>query len=236
MITLEFDDVIEYVRSGEDDPDMAALLARHPEGPALLKQARFIARVLQQKSEGRSDSGRIPRTILRRAASREPALPSKQAASEQWLRSIFRGAASTDAFTADVREPVGEGLGTLVISSDGDRVSLSYDSTGGAADELPHEKGFPDSREGDIEIRGLLTTLSLPASAAAGEAIRVRISDGPGDEPAGGGTLIFMPESGPFVRYEADGEGIVKMRVPDESGTLRIEAGSSETLAVLRNP
>jgi hypothetical protein len=234
MITLEFDDVIEYVRSGEDDPDMAALLARHPEGPALLKQARFIAQVLQQKSEERDYSDGPARTILRRASRREPALPSKQAASEQWLHSIFRGAASTGAFTAGIREPVGEGLGTLVIASDGDRVSLSYDSSGGDADELPSDKGLPDSREGDIEIRGLTTTLSLPASTAAGEAIRVRVSDGPGEEPAAGGTLIFMPESGPFVRYEADGEGIVKMPVPDGSGTLRIETRSSATLAVLR--
>lgn len=236
MITLEFDDVIEYVRSGEDDPDMEALLASHPDGPELLKQARFITRVLQQKSEGRDYSGGPARTVQRSAARREPPTALTQVAPDPWIRNIFRGHARPDAVTTNIREREGEGIGTLVISSDGGRVNLSYLSTGGVADKLLPGKDSPDSSGSAIEIRGLLTTLRLPASAAAGETLTIRISEGLADEPAAGSTLIFMPEAGPFVRYAADGEGIVRMPVPDRSGTLRIEAGSSETLAVLRDP
>ena len=46
MMTPKFIDVVEYVRTGEDDPEMKELLEQHPNGAALLKQARFIARLL----------------------------------------------------------------------------------------------------------------------------------------------------------------------------------------------
>ena len=50
MMKPTFDDVIEYVRTGEDDPELKKLLDHHPDGKELLKQARFICRMLERKA------------------------------------------------------------------------------------------------------------------------------------------------------------------------------------------
>ena len=47
MMKPNFDDVIEYVKAGEDDPEMEEMLDLHPDGQELLKQARFICKVLR---------------------------------------------------------------------------------------------------------------------------------------------------------------------------------------------
>ena len=49
MMTPKFTDVVEFVRGGEDDPEMEALLKQHPDGRELLKQARFINKMLERK-------------------------------------------------------------------------------------------------------------------------------------------------------------------------------------------
>jgi hypothetical protein len=52
--------------------------------------------------------------------------------------------------------------------------------------------------------------------------------------PAVGRKIIFMPESGPFVNSEADENGQVQLPIPEESGTLRIDAGVTQVLHVKR--
>ena len=62
----------------------------------------------------------------------------------------------------------------------------------------------------------------------------VRLAHGARQMPAVGRELIFMPESGPFVRFEADEEGKVQLPGPEESGTLRIDAGVIQVLRIRR--
>ena len=56
MMKPNFDDVIEYVKAGENDPDMEETLRLHPDGQELLKQARFICAVLR-RLHGKADDG-----------------------------------------------------------------------------------------------------------------------------------------------------------------------------------
>ena len=56
MMQPSFDDLIEYVRAGETDPEMQELLAGNPDGQELLKQARFICKVLQDRYGASGDA------------------------------------------------------------------------------------------------------------------------------------------------------------------------------------
>ena len=42
MMKPKFDDVLDYVKDGEVDPEMSELLDLDPDGQELLKQARFF--------------------------------------------------------------------------------------------------------------------------------------------------------------------------------------------------
>ena len=46
MMMPKFIDVIEFVKDGQSDPEMEETLRLHPDGQELLKQARFICKML----------------------------------------------------------------------------------------------------------------------------------------------------------------------------------------------
>ena len=58
MIKPNFIDVVEYVKDGQEDPEMEKMLSLHPDGPELLKQARFICKMLENEAK-ESDAGGI---------------------------------------------------------------------------------------------------------------------------------------------------------------------------------
>ena len=49
MMKPSFDDVVEYVKAGEVDPEMAEILDLDPDGQELLRQARFICKALRDR-------------------------------------------------------------------------------------------------------------------------------------------------------------------------------------------
>jgi len=59
MMKPQFNDVVEYVKAGEVDPEVRALLDDNPDGPELLKQARFICKVLRSQLGWRSSSSTV---------------------------------------------------------------------------------------------------------------------------------------------------------------------------------
>ena len=236
MMTPKFEDVVDYVRTGEDDPEMKELLAQHPDGPELLKQARFIARNLQRKAEESDPFGMVadmdmvadsleePAAMMESRTFDESSMPAKR------RRSMLPARSPTGDKTRD-----GEDLGTLELLSEGDRVTLSYEPSEEATSYfgklLPEFAPAPSETQG-IEIRGYGIRLSLPDSVTADQALAVRMAYGSRQMPAAGAKVIFMPESGPFVRFEADRDGLVQMPVPEEPGTLRIEAGATQILHI----
>ena len=59
MMQPSFDDLVEYVRAGETDPEMQELLAGNPDGQELLKQARFICKVLHDRYGASGDASNV---------------------------------------------------------------------------------------------------------------------------------------------------------------------------------
>ena len=59
MMQPNFDDVLEYVRAGEFDPEMRELLDQNPDGQEWLKQARFICNVLRSRYGDSGDSRNV---------------------------------------------------------------------------------------------------------------------------------------------------------------------------------
>ena len=237
MMTPKFADVVEYVRTGEDDPEMKALLEQHPEGAELLKQARFIARMLKRAAE---ESDRPDIAVIRRIASASLKSPAP-------INAMRAFEVSSDAMNYELQESrdfsLGEGrrssedLGTLVFSEEGERITISYEPSKAAMrylGKLKPEFKLPKSEMEGIEIRGAAVRIFLPDTVAAGEALPVRLAHGARQMPAVGREMIFMPKSGPFVRFEADEEGKVQLPVPEESGTLRIDAGVTQVLHIRR--
>jgi hypothetical protein len=235
MMTPKFEDVVEYVRGGADDPEMEALLDQHPDGDELLRQARFIVRMLKRAAEETDRPGiaakrEIAAANLKRAAAVN-AMRALEISSEKMSLQLSE---SRESFFDDDRRG-DESLGTLEFSTEGERVSLSYQPSKVSMRfrGKPYPKfELPESGVEGIEIRGAGITLSLPDAVAAGEPLPVRLSHGARQMPAIGREMIFMPDSGPFVRFEADDEGKVHLPIPEASGTLRIDAGRTELLHI----
>ena len=204
MMQPKFDDIIDYVRDGEDDPDLKKLLDLHPDGKELLKQARFICRMLDlEVGKGRDKRG--------------PAVAASAARYDSMAEPVEMAQLSIDeTFAAERRIPakrrVGrfsrppEDLGTLEFAFEEERISLSYDP----AEQLDELTGFLADLEpqkqalAGIRIRGRSIQLSLPESSPTGEPLTVHLSHGARLMPAGRQEMIFMPDSGAFQWLQAD--------------------------------
>ena len=237
MMTPKFTDVVEYVRTGEDDPEMEILLEQHPDGAELLKQARFIARMLKRSAEESDHPGIAAKIGKVVARSRGPvpihAMRALEASDDEMSSELFE---SRDSIPGDGRRR-SEDLGTLEFAQEGERITMSYEPSKAALrySRKPMPKfALSQSEIEGIEIRGAAIRIFLPDTVAAGEALPLRLAHGARQMPAVGREMIFMPASGPFVRFEADEEGTVQLPVPEESGTLRIDTAVTQVLHIKR--
>ena len=241
MMRPTFDDVIEYVKAGENNPELKEQLNLHPDGQELLKQARFICSVLREQygvadgggfsavadvaAGGRDDadalelpSAREPRTLYQEAAYRKP----------RRRRPSAEGLVGYEGRRA-------EDLGTLEITEAGESVSIAYR----ASESVMLRYGKPLLKymvaqadiEG-IEIRARVFTLSLPDSLSAEEPMTIRVGAGVRQMPARGLEFTFMPESGPFLRLRVDDDGLLQIPVPTQPGTLRLEEPVPQVLRI----
>ena len=238
MMTPKFTDVVEYVKAGEDDPEMKELLEQHPDGAELLKQARFITKMLERRIKESDFPGRAAGLDMLVASMKAPSASRKsrtfyQHSTADMASEPFESARSL----RDEGERRSEDLGTLEFTQEGERITISYEPSKAAVrylGKLKTEFKLPKSEMEGIEIRGAAIRIFLPDTARAGEALSLRLAHGARQMPAVGREMTFMPESGPFVRFEADEEGKVQLPVPEESGTLRIDAGVTQVLHIRR--
>ena len=244
MMKPKIDDVLEYVRGDETDPGMRDLLRSHPDGPELLRQARFI--IAAMGGRPKSDFARPPATFGLDdmvSASRAPEMESPPMPESAVFDALEDLSVSRTYYQREPRRRRSgkptirqrllrnadrrtEDLGSLNLSTRTDDVAISYDPSEAV---IRRYGDRPDiglmklqSMEG-VEIQGTRITLSLPESVAAGESISIRVASSLKRRPARYAEIIFMPKTGPFLHIQADEEGIAEFPVPEEEGTLRIE-------------
>jgi hypothetical protein len=232
MMKPKFDDVIEYVRAGKDDPELEKQLDMHPDGKEFLKLARFICRMLEREDQQRRGGGFA---ALEKTAGFEK--PSEAVHSASFSVESPESARISEG---DIAQFLGAGpditeLGTLEFAFEDERVVLSYEPAE-QADEFISSflvgSEPPKPTLAGIHIRGATITLSLPESVLAGEPLIVHLSHGARQMPARRQEAVFMPEIGPFLKLRADEAGRIDMPVPEQPGTLRIDTRITELLQI----
>ena len=240
MMKPKFDDVIEYVRAGEDDPDLKKLLELHPNGKELLKQARFICRMLERKAGKDEETGGPAIAALSASFdSFDSVAESRELPDSDWLyvgetsETVPRGR-PRQKWSGRGRRPVEE-LGTLVFTEEDDRVLLSYEPSERVTESFEKSLakfGLPKSAVKSVRVLGRSIQLSLPESVPVGEPLTVHLSHGARQMPASGQRMIFMPESGPFLKLEADKEWRIEIPAPEKPGALRVDTSITELLRI----
>ena len=249
MMKPDFDDLIEYVRAGETDPEMRELLDHNPDGQELLKQARFICKALQDRYgesggsmnvadadtawgelneplEVASESIEIEesgiRTFYQSAPLREPRKPRK------------RRPSSVDRLLANI-ESANQDLGVLTFDTHDERVWASYEASPVVTQYSEKRlKKVPTSQLGllGLQIQSLRLNISLRESVAVDDPIVLRLSNSIRQTPSRYTELVFMPETGPFVRFGSDDQGDAELPRPIQSGILRIETDEPHFLQI----
>jgi len=240
MMKPKFDDVIDYIKAGENDSEMQEMLRLHPDGRELLKQARFICKVLQDQYGAVGDGGitaeadMLERVMSRVVSVREESAKESYMYDQAAMESSRRQTPPARYLIEDEGRR-SEDLGTLEIADDDETVSVTYQ----ASDSVMMRYGKPFIKylvaQADIdgiEIRGRGITMSLSDSIPTSEPMAIRVAVGLRQMPARGLKLIFMPESGPFVQLRADDEGIVQLPAPVQPGTLRIDEPEPQLLRI----
>jgi hypothetical protein len=230
MMKPKFDDVIEYVRAGKDDPELEKQLDMHPDGKEFLKLARFICRMLEREDHQRRGKEFAAREKTAGFGKRFAAMQSVDFSVEQSAMAMEADTAQTFGAGPDITE-----LGTLEFAFEDERVVLSYEPAE-QADEFISSflvgSEPPKPTLAGIHIRGATITLSLPESVLAGEPLIVHLSHGARQMPARRQEVVFMPETGPFLKLRADEAGRIDMLVPEQPGTLRIDTRITELLQI----
>ena len=237
MMKPKFDDVIGYVKAGEVDPELGKMLQFHPDGQELLKQARFICKMLQHQSDLKDDGdtaadfGDVAAAFSRSEDMASiPSMREPPASRTFYQAEIPRRRSRKKSSLENLIENEGlrsEDLGTLEYAIEGEQVVLSYMPSATAV------KRAATLRESDsIQIPARRFTLSLPHTQPADEPVVIRVAHRAKNTPAKNVNLIFMPESGPFARLRTDSNGLLPIRVSEQPGTLRIETPIPQLLRI----
>jgi len=237
MMKPKIDDVIEYVKAGEDDRQMEKMLDLHPDGQEFLKQARFICRMLQDQAESKDTGG-----LAAGFGSAKLESPVAMHSAESMLvrdeltfyqEAPLRRRAKRSPSIGDMIEGEGqrsEDLGTLEFVVEVDQVVLSYEPSEAVVRRRARQSRAPKVAATQMDFEGILIhgrgyMVSVPDTLAGDESVTIRVTRNTNNLPVKNLGLIFMPDSGPFMRVETDSEGRAELPLPAQSGTLRIESG-----------
>jgi hypothetical protein len=252
MMKPEFDDLIEYVRSGENDPEMRELLDNNPDGQELLKQARFICNVLRQRYGENGDSRNVADADMASggldqvAAMKDEFIVSEEPAIRRFYQSAplseyrkprkprKKRPPSVDSLLASI-ESANQDLGVLKFATLGGRVWASYEASPVVTQYSEKRlKKVPTSQLGllGLQIQSLRLNISLKESVAVDDPIVLRLSNSIRQTPSRYTELVFMPETGPFVRFGTDDQGDAELPSPIQSGILRIETSEPHFLQI----
>ena len=231
MMKPKFEDVLDYVRIGDKDPHMEKMLQFHPDGPELLKQAKFICKMLERQAEMTDDGDSDPDLDapvgdLRRffaakesISVRDESPPAREYFQAMPLQAPADESSSIDSLVEQASRSREE-LGTLVITVEGDQATLSF-GPGKAQKDID-----------GIQIPGKGITMFLPETVHTDRPLTIRVSRSGEQNPAKGLEFIFMPGRGRFVRGTTDLDGVVELPLPERPGILRIETDPPQLLYI----
>ena len=83
-----------------------------------------------------------------------------------------------------------------------------------------------------IQIQSMKINIALPESIEVGDPIPLQLSSSLRQVPARYLGLVFMPDTGPFVRLQSDDQGSANLPDPIQSGILRIETDEPHFLQI----
>jgi hypothetical protein len=252
MMKPDFDDLIEYVRAGEIDPETQELLDHNPDGQELLKQARFICKVLRDRYGESGDSRNVADADtawggpLEVAAMKDEIIRSEEPATRTFYQAAplrarrkprkprKRRPPSVDSLLASI-ESANQDLGVLKFITHDERVWASYEASPVVTQYSEKlQRKVPTSQLGllGLQIQSLRLNISLKESVAVDDPIVLRLSNSIRLTPSRYTELVFMPETGPFVRFGTDDQGDAELPSPIQSGILRIETSEPHFLQI----
>jgi len=246
MMKPNFDDVLEYVKAGEIDPEMRELLDHNPDGQEWLKQARFICKVLRDRYGESGDIRNVADAVTAWGGSDElAAMKSESIKSEEPRSRTFYQSAPFRTSRRRRPTPIAsllalieserQKLGTLTFAVDEQRARVSYQPSEIVSSYTEKFlRKVPTSQLGllGVQIQSMDVNISLQESTSVGDPITLRLSRSLRQMPARYLDLIFIPESGPFVRIRSNEEGDAELPAPIQSGILRIETDEPHFLHI----
>ena len=248
MMKPNFIDVVEFVKDGQKDPEMEKMLSAHPDGPELLRQARFICKMLENEAKADRGAGiaaslsldsAVPDRIaeMMTAESVPASKKMRMFSRSEELRDLAPKRRSFDQMInrASAR---GEDHGTLLYGDEGERTVFSYEPSETAKSRygeafLAHHFRGRDRPEG-LQIVSKMIDISVPESVPTGEPVSIRVTIGSQRRPATHKQITFMPDSGPFQELKADNTGMLQLPGPVRPGTLRIATPILQFLHIKR--
>ena len=247
MMMPKLIDVVEFVKDGQSDPEMAEMLSLHPDGQELLKQARFICKMLDNEADAKAAVGdELASFDMDAAGPTEIAAMQPEMFSSNAVESsrVFEPAALMESpeYSSSISRMVenigrdGEDLGDLVFEDDGEQSLFAYEPSSFGQYKLDDPKLTSSLQmevgTKNIRILGNNISVFVPKSVPAGERLSVRIAFGLRETPAHGFPFLYMPESGPFLELEADDNGVIELQMTDLPGTLRFDKPTPQFLHI----
>ena len=247
MMMLEFIDVIEFVKDGQSDPEMEKTLRLHPDGQKLLKQARFICKMLENEADNQAavgdelagfdmDADDFVRIAARRSEEPSRIIERSSSSYESADRMERTDYSNSIMQTIEQFRRDGEDLGSLVFEDDGEQFLFTYEPSSFGQYKLDDPKLASALQRQvvtkNIRILGNDISVFVPKSVPAGERLSVRITYGLREIPADGFPFLYMPESGPFLELEADSNGVFELQMSDLPGTIRFEKPAPQFLHI----
>jgi hypothetical protein len=242
----KIEDLIEFVRNGEKDPVIGETVRMHPDGEELLRQARAVFELLgsgASKKEAPPVSAQESVAFLKADVEAVPDAIDRYA--KGGVRSISRMISHASLLSLDSRN-----IGTLRIWVENDWILVTLETDKESEDSMHRVAGagnlsvtFSARDESDgsedewqhlpiqIESRQLLISMDDRFPAKDG-VVRFRVANSSVGTPCRALDVMYVPENGPFQRFQTDSKGVATLKMPAEPGVLRIESDRTEVITV----
>jgi len=249
MMRPTFDEVLEYLRAGEEDSKFEERLKQEPDGPSLLREAELMLTMLRGAAEPidiEEDDQAMAASFenvvaLESSMVAEGSLALKPRKDRSETGSTGRLDSEAMSISHLVRDAAGRanGLGVLTIRIKDGKVDASCQPSN-LHEIRPKDKNSEETGKPSIlhwpTINGEGISLQVMERPSDTRYLRFKLNSsnswGFHRDPLRATELIFMPKKGPFVRISTNRKGFAALPMPEQSGILRIEADTPQHLTI----